>query len=66
MALYFVFNNGNKNVGEKNDLSFAKIQQHYEETPDSCRQVVLGYVTHYEEVQQVSYLTFFCYFYQNG
>jgi len=51
MALYFVFNNGNKNVGEKNDLSLAKIQQHYEETPDSCRQVVLGYVTHYEEVQ---------------
>lgn len=39
-------------------LPLAKIQQHYEEIPDSCRQVVLGYVTHYEEVQQVNYLTF--------
>ena len=35
-------------------LPLAKIQQHYQEIPDSCREVVLGYVTHYEEVQQVS------------
>ena len=40
-------------------LPLAKIQQHYEEISDSCRQVVLGYVTHYEVVQQVNYLTFY-------
>ena len=46
----------NCDINVEQSLPLAKIQEHYEEIPDSCRQIVLGYVTHYEEVQQVSYL----------
>lgn len=37
-------------------LPLVKIQQYYEEIPDSCRDVVLGYVSHYEDIKLVSYM----------
>ena len=37
----------------QDSLPLVKIQQHYEEIPDSCSHVVLGYITHYEEIKLV-------------
>lgn len=31
-----------------------KVQQYYGEIPETCRDVALGYVTHYENVKMVS------------
>lgn len=35
-------------------LPLVKVKQYYRETAGACNHVVLGYVTHYENVKQVS------------
>lgn len=35
----------------EDSLPLKKVEWYYAEVPESCKDVVLGYVTHYENVQ---------------